>query len=248
MQWLTPVGDYDGKARQDDAQSDTAGSDKSKAHGTAMLSLVAGKTLGVAKSITPHIVRLPRKVSTGGYWSPEDFLETMADAANAMEAGSESEAKGIVLIAMYYPRSRFFRIRGENSHSDPDMDSLTFDESLGFAQTLSKIIDNMAGKGYLVVTPAGNAGSPKIDGWPANFGYSKDEFYKKGLVVVGAVSPNSTGTVYGNVDKDKGLPHLYAPGDGTTVAEGNVALWDKDEYYRDGQGTSDGEIQVSCHL
>lgn len=168
----------------------------------------------------------------------------MADAANAMEARPDGEAPGVALIALNYSRTSFFHIRGDNSHSDPDMDSSTFDESLGFAQVLRNIIESISRKGYLEVTAAANAGSPKIGGWLVNFGYLGDEFYKEGLMVVGAVPVNLTGTVDGNVDQDKGQPHIYAPGDGTIVAEGNEYLWDSDGYYRSGQGAADGEIHV----
>ncbi|KAF7544266.1 hypothetical protein G7046_g9821 [Stylonectria norvegica] len=58
-------------------------------------------------------------------------------------------------------------------------------------RVLSKIVGNIWGKGYLVVTAAGDAGSPKIDGWPAKFGYLNDDFYKKSLIVAGAVSASS---------------------------------------------------------
>lgn len=221
IEWLTPVSDHDGTAPQDDSHGN--------GHGTAMLSLIAGKSLGTAKYSKPYVVRLPRKSSAGGGWSPEDFLETVAEAANAME--SRDGAAGVVLLAHYYPRSRFFRVRGEKSAGIGDV---TFDESLGFEKRLDTIVNEIASKGYLIVTAAGNGGAPKVDGWPANFGADNPA-----VLVVGAVGssePSSSDKPLSNVDQEKGLPHVYAPGNPSKVAQSG-----SDSEYRDSTGSSDGK-------
>ena len=56
MRWIQVGKDYDGEEREDDSPSST----HNQCHGTAMLSLAAGKTLGVGKLIVPVIVRMPK--------------------------------------------------------------------------------------------------------------------------------------------------------------------------------------------
>lgn len=216
-----------------------------------MLSLVAGKTVGVAKNIRAHIARLPRKRSGGMGFTPEDYLETLAEVHERMTADPNGGASGVLLLAQMYQRSFFYRLKGDGSNSFLEIDGRTFDESFGFEWRLHTLLEQIMAKGTIVVTGAGNLQSATIDGWPQNFGKTTGALRLDELIVVGAVTPGEPGgqdvLVYGSTDTINGLPHVYAPGYNMKVADGNRQLWSADQtegIYRTGKGTSDGMITL----
>lgn len=69
-------------------------------HGTAMLSLVAGATLGIAKKITPILVRLPGALiirdeqdleQFAGSFTPEDWLSALGMPTMSFAVGQENQ-------------------------------------------------------------------------------------------------------------------------------------------------------------
>lgn len=83
-------------------------------HGTAMLSLVAGSTLGVAKKVTPMVVRLPGALfirneqgveDFAGSFTPEDWLSALGMVNDELRGRTGASASCVVLMAQYYPRA-----------------------------------------------------------------------------------------------------------------------------------------------
>lgn len=80
-------------------------------HGTAMLSLVLGNTLGVAKKVSPIIVRLPGSMldqdgNAIRVFQPEHIIIALGkvnDQLQVREGGATAPASCVVLLAHYYP-------------------------------------------------------------------------------------------------------------------------------------------------
>ncbi len=94
----------------DDQPKDDSGltEDKTggKAHGTCMLSKVAGHYFGVAKKVDPVIVRVPRR--GGGPANKEDYLEGISkvydDLMERSEGPDEIKERSVLSTSWYYPR------------------------------------------------------------------------------------------------------------------------------------------------
>ncbi|KAH7139640.1 hypothetical protein B0J13DRAFT_638583 [Dactylonectria estremocensis] len=249
--WVIKVPDWDGQSRQDDSYTDLGANAILSSHGTSMLSLVAGKTVGVAKNINAHIARLPRKRATGMGFTPEDYLETLAEVNERM-TGDGSTASGVLLLAQMYQRNFFYRLKGDGTTNPLTLNGATFDESFGFEWRLHTLLEQIMAKGNIVVTGAGNVQSATIDGWPQNFGKNSGILQLPDIIVVGAVTPGEPGAsdvlVYGSTDLASGLPHVYAPGYNMMVADGNRQLWNADKtegIHRTGKGTSDASAMTA---
>jgi len=183
-----------------------------------MLSLAAGKTLGVAKNIDPIIVRMPR-----GAFSQDRYLDGLGKINDDLGTQPQSEAKATVLLAHYYP-----------------LDVLPSDGYQAWVNRFQTILTAMASKGAIIVTGSGNVrrGEGVINGWPANFGKSTGPVTIPSLIVAGALSPRGQETIYAS-DPQGGVPQIYAPGINVKVAEGNPNLGDST---RNSIGTSDGQF------
>lgn len=170
-----------------------------------MLSLVAGKTLGIAKDIDPVIVRLPGPFprEIGGeikqaIFSPQDWVETLSLINDDLGTQKSSEVRSIVLLAIYYPRSGF-------PNNDPG----------GWKTRVHELLLQMESKGALIVTGSGNVpgDAGTLDGWPANFGKrpSQNGFTTiPSLIVAGAISGDGKTAVFA-FDREGGIPQVYAP-------------------------------------
>lgn len=224
-------------------------------HGTAMLSLVGGKTLGIAKAVNPVIVRLPGLIPTGRivdglpeshYFSPQDWINRlgMIDTDLGPEQDEQQEARAVVLLAHYYPRSIFT------------------DDPSGFVNTMHGLLTSIIKKGAVVVTGSGNIprdGAAPIDGWPANFGKTQQHEPQSipELIVAGAISANGDHTPYKS-DPESGVPHVYAPvtyqrwlfdfirADSRTGIQNRIITADgepnRGNEYKISSGTSDGKF------
>ena len=166
-----------------------------------MLSLIAGKTLGIAKNVNPVIVRLPPPIMNGqvvvSVFSPQDWIEYLSKINDDLGTQQSSEARCVVLLADYYPLSAF-----ENNNPS------------GWDMRLRLLLEQMVLKGAVVVTGSGNSriGST-IDGWPANFGKwpSRNGLTTiPSLIVAGAITGDGTFAPYA-FDNAGGIPHVYAP-------------------------------------
>lgn len=199
----------------DDSQTDPAGRQSYKAHGTSMLSLVAGKNVGVAKNIDPIIVRLPRNsVEYFGGSRPEEWLQGLREIYDDLgrQRMISTSTTAVVLLAQYWPRASFYKKnRANDLIKGPDGNYI--DESAGFEIDAARMLRRLISRGALVVTGSGNAPAIKIDGWPANFGKPSDANYASSLIVAGAISPDGKDTYYA-VDRPGTLPHgeLQPPG------------------------------------
>lgn len=202
----------------DDSQTSLDGSGSHKAHGTSMLSLVAGKTVGVAKNIDPILVRFPRSsVEHFGGQTPEDWLRGISKIYDDLgkQVTLSISTTAIVLMATYWPRSAF---RQKNNARDDirGPDGNYIDESAGFEISAGQMLKELISRGALVVTGSGNIANTKVDGWPANFGKSSDANYAPSLIVAGAISSDGRIMKYAMDDKDS-LPHgtSHDPSDST---------------------------------
>ncbi|KAK3720790.1 hypothetical protein LTR37_003453 [Vermiconidia calcicola] len=191
-------------------------------HGTAMLSLVAGQTLGIAKNVKPIVVRVPLPTQADLTerqlgMSPQLWIEYLSKINDDLGTQRSSEARCVVLLAEYFPRWLF-----------PDNNPNGWDTRLYF------LLLEMISKGAVIVTGSGNMqpASAIIDGWPANFGKrtTENEFTNiPSLVVAGAISGNGEITGYAQDDVG-GIPHVYAPGISVLVADGALESESSNDY------------------
>ncbi|KAF0323324.1 hypothetical protein GQ607_009442, partial [Colletotrichum asianum] len=268
--------DFDGEQRRDDAHTPASGfcEKKCDAHGTAMLSLVAGKDIGIAKRVKPIIVRVPRKMPEGGGASPEDYLAGLFMIDEAIPDNSDI-ARAILSLSWGYTFEMFHGKRLQNSAVDGTIDMESERAQFGlYRKKMHRTLTSLVKKGFLVVTGAGNKGV--INAWPAAFAAERapddmdkslkdDWLHIPELVVAGAAHPESgerwwkTGSA-----PEVGLPHIYAPGADVVVAEGDKSKWsvsddlpsqpDEDEAggrvtgkgsYKGSTGTSDATAYIA---
>lgn len=169
-----------------------------------MLSLVAGKTLGIAKTVNPVIVRLPpptirqiNGIAVPSSFTPQDWIEYLSMINDDLGTQTNPQARCVVLLAEYFPRSLF-------PNSDPG----------GWELRANGLLLQMVTKGAVIVTGSGNIpiGST-IDGWPANFGKLpsvNDLTNIPSLIVAGAITGSGALIKYAS-DEVGGIPHVYAP-------------------------------------
>ncbi|KAF2159857.1 hypothetical protein M409DRAFT_60451 [Zasmidium cellare ATCC 36951] len=236
---------------QDDSQTDAAGTNPfGGAHGTTMLSLVAGDTVGVAKSADLIAVRMPRRAPLGGGFTAEDFLEGLEQVSRDLE-DSSSTTRAVVLLAHHYLLERFIRREPGGAPVQP----VTYDYQ-GWEGNLIRLLNNLISKGALIVTGSGNNGNQVIEGWPARLGKPSYPGYISSLLVAGALSTN--GQEWWdrtNNELAEGLPNICAPGLDVKAADGNeahwstydpVRSWSEDELdYKQSRGTSDAAAMTA---
>lgn len=203
-------------------EGDQAAEDDCKAHGTSMLSLVAGVTAGVAKHIDPVIVRMPCRGRFVGM-KGGDYIDGLSKVNDELDGSSPT----VVLMAVHWTTAWF---KGPDGSTDEVY-------WYGFYIRYLELLESLASKGAILVTGTGNEGKTQVAGLPASYGKPDlGEFYVPSLLVMGGVTPDGSG-VWGNVDFDAGLPHAYAPGFGIRSADSDKSFWpDKD--MKDSVGTS----------
>jgi hypothetical protein len=212
-------------------QGDEAAENDCKSHGTAMLSLVVGRTVGVAKNIDPVIVRMPCRIEPNpqpnnpdqtkkGVMKPAEWIA----ALGMINDDYDGTGPAVVLMAEYWQRLHF-----RDEYGDPNWD--------GFAIRHKALLTSLASKGAVLITGTGNGGDSTIDGWPANHGKADSEWYVPSLIVVGGEWSDASNP-FGNTHFSEGLPHIYAPAaPSIRVADSDESTW---EYFplRDTRGTS----------
>jgi hypothetical protein len=181
-------------------EGDQVAEDDCKQHGTAMLSLVVGKTVGVAKNANPIIVRLPCR-GRGVGLQPPDWI----DALGKIHEHIDTSKPSVVLMASYWTKIFF---PGPDGADDWD----------GFAAAHKRLMDALAAKGAVLVTGTGNDGTSTVDGFPANYG-KPGNLNVPSLLVMGGLYADGTTGIWGNTDLAAGLPHAYAPGRNVMVAD-----------------------------
>ncbi|KAF4874181.1 Subtilisin-like protease 3 [Colletotrichum siamense] len=268
--------DFDGEQRRDDAHTPASGFCETKcdAHGTAMLSLLAGKDIGIAKRVKPIIVRVPRKMPAGGGASPEDYLAGLFMIDEAIPDNSDI-TRAVLSLSWGYTFEMFHGKRLRNSAIEGTTNMESERAQFGLYRTnMHRTLTSLINKGFLVVTGAGNKGL--INAWPAAFAAERapddmdpslkdDWLHIPELLVAGAAHPESgerwwkTGSA-----PEVGLPHIYAPGADVVVAEGDKSKWgvsddlpfqpDEDEAggrvtgkgsYKGSTGTSDATAYIA---
>lgn len=130
---------------KDDSQTDPGHTISDyKAHGTAMLSLITGKTLSVSKRVAPIVVRVPRRAirkGGGGGATYEDYIEGLGKICDDLTTTS-TVVKGLLLMSLSFKRKRFLR-KG-------------VDKSAGFSGRMQALLANIIRKGILPITGTGN--------------------------------------------------------------------------------------------
>ena len=214
------------------------------AHGTAMLSLAAGNTLGVAKKVSPVLVRMPRRNPLGRGFTQEDFLDGLGQIFDDMTI-TGSQVSAIVLLSLAYPKEEFNRRNSVGDWLRDDNGNL-IDDSFGWSTRCKALLKGIAEKGGLVVTGAGNQDG-NIIMWPAMFAKAGEADPISSLLVVGGVSTDGQSLTY-TYPLDNGIPHVYAPGSGPGLraANGQPVAISNGNTYKDSSGTSDGESSFDC--
>ncbi|KAK2766892.1 hypothetical protein FQN54_006206 [Arachnomyces sp. PD_36] len=217
--------DYDGEEHEDDSGVPLGGHCvnglQCNPHGTGMLGAVAGAKLGVAKKVTPVLVRVPRRKKLGSGASPENYLEGVAMVDNSIQSGT-TDTQAILSLSWYFDNELYFG-RVDRDH-----------KSFGlFRQALYQLLTSLIRKGLFVVTGSGNRGVAA--GWPALYGAhpatvepEKQDgwLHIPELLVVGSEDLAYGGkSMKSGYSPDKGLPHVYAPGEGILCAQGDKARW-----------------------
>ena len=170
-------------------------------HGTAMLSLVAGKEVGVARRAGPILVGLPK------CFTPESYLNGIGKINDDLGSQMQTQAKAVVLLAHYYLPAQ--------------LSSADYRRWLNGFHTF---LPEMASKGAVLVTGAGNIEPPgQLNGWPSKLGKNTSDLTLPSLIVVGALTPNARGRPF-VTDLAGGIPHIYAPGMRIRVAEGDSTI------------------------
>ncbi|KAK3368019.1 hypothetical protein B0H63DRAFT_565848 [Podospora didyma] len=221
-------------------------------HGTAMLSIVLGDTLGVAKRAKPYLVRLPRRNILGGF-TPEDFLEGVGRVSDEL---TSSGLGAVVLMAIFWPLEQFVRrdrtgmpvrLDVDDPGGGPPIPGPTIDESFGFDTRLKSLIENIISKGGIPVTGSGNGGGTVMGGMPAKYGDQASAVdYIPGIVVAGAVAADGTVWPRTKFTQNGNLPHVWAPGSGVRVANGLESTLSGGVFYRDNsEGTSDAAAHTA---
>ncbi|KAF7546067.1 hypothetical protein G7Z17_g8691 [Cylindrodendrum hubeiense] len=167
IDWVVKVADFDGVRRQDDSQTDLNHSHEGKAHGTSMLALVAGKTLGVAKSIKPHLARLPRGYPFGGGFSTEDYIETIGEIDNRITADPGGKFTAVLLLAHSYHREVFNRKKpnGEVEKLNVRTSGPKNDDNYGHGSDLEKGLPHVYAPGFDLMTANGNTFQWETEGY-----------------------------------------------------------------------------------
>jgi len=170
-------------------------------------------------------------------------MSKVMDDLGLGSGGDEPRARAVVLMAMLHHRRHFRRLKSDRTGELMlDQDGDYIDDSFGFVVRLRAILGELARRGAVLVTGAGNDEEKVIDGWPAGYAKSTDPNELKELTVVGAVDPTYAYPFdKGNVEVEAGLPHIYAPGWMVTSAEGSESRWRASyarTYYRTSSGTS----------
>lgn len=148
--------DVDNAGRPEDDSGLPIGgiSNGGKAHGTSMLSIIAGASVGVAKQVNPILVRMPRRLKSGGGATNEDWLRGVSkvlDDVNTKfpreDPTVQQDARVVLLMALYWPA--FVVLTAENP---------TRAESGGFAARLYALLRQLAKRGVVITCGTGNQG------------------------------------------------------------------------------------------
>ena len=112
-------------------------------HGSAMLSLVTGKTVGVAKRVKPIVVRLPVHWTQDRNGNPlyqgytkENWIDALGRVLDNLGEKHQDQATSVVLLATYFPASSLV-------------------EPGGFLTRAWNQIEELAKRGAVVVTGSG---------------------------------------------------------------------------------------------
>lgn len=209
-----------------------------------MLSLVAGNTLGVAKKANVVIVRLPRRVADTGGFTKEDFLDGLSRIEEDIVPSPDQGVSSVVLLAHAYDRDAFLRRRPSGGQLKDENNQPIYDDVRqgSWIFRVKLMLQNIASKGGLVVTGAGNVGGEPLR-WPARYAGKREDEPLDTILVVGAVSNDGQSSIYPQVDPAQfGIPHVFAPGDSLRIADGQPTKIAANEPYRDdGRGTSEGK-------
>lgn len=240
VSWIL-VGNENGDQLMDDSQYNQAQTNGIKGHGTCMLSLVCGASVGVAKRVKPWLVRVPRRVPAGtspanavAGASAEDYVDGVSAVLNALQgsAGTSAQTEAILLMSWYYPRPVF---KGPNNE----------DQSDGFRIRLWQLLTALVRKGVLPITGSGNLRGASMGGvwpdtWPAAYGFptsaASDFTTISEILVVGGVNVPAGDIWASTIVDTRGIPHMYAPSNPIRCASAQAG-----DHLKDSAGTSDGK-------
>ncbi|KAK2763346.1 hypothetical protein FQN54_009982 [Arachnomyces sp. PD_36] len=230
--------DYDGKQTKDDSGAPLGGKcvGKCKPHGTTMLSLVAGKRLGIAKKVKPYLVRMPRMKKSGRGAGPEYWLRGVSIVGDQFTDNSET-VRAIINLSFHYSLEKF-------QGGQPGATEEAYDV---WTRRLNAHITSLIQKGVFVVTGSGNG---EFRGYPALFGGMGLQLQIPEILVVGAVRANGNAWIQSYMNPGLQIPHISAPGERVVAAQGDKAKWEKSRFLNKPEGTykiSDGTSDASAY-
>ncbi|RFU26068.1 hypothetical protein B7463_g10270, partial [Scytalidium lignicola] len=201
----------------------------SAGHGTAMLSKVAGDTLGVAKSTNTVIVVCPATVKAECY---QDAVTKVYD-----DIRRNTVTNAVLLMSIYF---------------DPHAPGVTD----VWINAVRMGLTNIANTGTVIVTGSGNGKLDTIRGYPASFALKTLPANERvpSLIVAAGTDPYGTiATMFSGAivlpNTDPEIDLVWAPGYGITVADAryNLNLPDgtKAGSTRLGYGTSEAAATVA---
>ena len=187
-----------------------------KTHGTSMLSLVAGKTVGVAKNINPIIVRMPCRPHPKNPNVKESMQGSdWIDALGLINDELDGSTPKVVLMASGWTTTQFPGPDGQDQYD-------------GFVLRHKDMLDALAAKGAILVTGAGNAGAARVYVVPAIYGKpGLGSQHVPSLIVAGGVHSDGVSGIKGDSEPAAGVPHVYAPGYEVYSVK-DKSLWNSD--------------------
>jgi len=209
------------------------------AHGTCMLSLIIGRTVGIARNAKPIIVRV-----NPDRYLPESFLDGLSRVYDHILANG-NQGKAVVNLS--------FNFKEENIN-------LGLKRQLGMyimigsllktnILVIGLLIQRIIAENVVVVTGSGNSGVP-VDGYPALFGSAAAEPYIPNLIIAGGIgeqynAANEIDYLRGcryRRSQTAGYVNINAPAYNVKCARNdNLELLGAEAGYKESKGTSDGQ-------
>ena len=248
--WLHPGTDLSGPGLtnpEDDSYTplDPTVVPSRSSHGTAMLSLVAGKTLGVAKKANIVLARLPRRRRdyAAGDFTPEDWLDGLVKISSHILTEGKRASVVPVLVAQAFHKETWRRRNPANGDPIKDQHGQEIYDNEGWVMRCKTLLDLLATKyNVLAITGKSNDRLASVPYWPSAFAAKAEDQPLDSLLVVGAVSSDGQSLPYQVDAATYGIPHVFAPGDNVKVALGQpFDLRAGRKYNDDARGTSEGK-------
>ncbi|KAF1959588.1 subtilisin-like protein [Byssothecium circinans] len=168
-------------------------------HGTCMMAIMAGKTLGTARKATITFTAIDYQK-----YVYEHFIDALLKVYDDIKSKENGE-KAIVNMSL-----SFLILEKALFEMEPDPATLVAAGSESFADTLALIIRRLIEMGVVVVTGSGNQKNLPVSGYPAKFKDPNNRNHIPDLIVAG--STTHWGSL-GALSQEADYIDIWAPGD-----------------------------------